>query len=247
MAVVELAFETPLKNLDLQVKFGDYLFVEAAWLDYPEYLNFVQVYGENVPVYLDNSAWLNGRSVNIQDYLATIEALRPDVAVVPDALGKKGETIKLTKAFFDAGPPEKQGTRYMIVPQGKNKDEWISCLHIMTRMFRHRFQMVGLPRVMYPIRLQLARHVQAFNKLPVHILGCVDPSEIAGILASPLTNVTSIDTSWVARSALNKKKGERIDFENDDVEFSAFENALEDFLQRVTPGRFRPTVIKGAS
>lgn len=248
---VTLAFETPLKNLDLQVKFGDYLFAEADWLNrYPEYADFIQTYGENMPVYLDNSAWLLGESIDVKEFISIIEGLRPQVVVVPDAKGSRDKTIRLVKQFFEAGPP-KDGIKYMVVPQGKNSNDWIACFQTIVRMFRHDFQMVGLPRIMYPTRLQLARHVQAFCKKPTHILGCVDPSEITGILASSNATVASIDTSWPARLALGKKRDERIDFENDFITFDAFQNALSQFLKIITPGRpnYAPTesqiVIQG--
>jgi len=234
---VKLAFEAPLKSLELSSKFGDYLFAIALWLKHSEYSDFVLGRPESMELYLDNGCYEQGASIDIREYVGYIEGLQPDVAVVPDVYLNYPDTIRMAGVFFKEHLP--QTTKYMLVPQGKTMSEWVLCYHKLLRMFRHRFSIVGIPRNMFPHRLQLVRHVYNISKKDIHILGCVEPSEIAGILASNVP-VVSIDTSWPARYVLGKLgKEDRIDFETDEIGFQEFDGAVKEFLRRITPERVR--------
>lgn len=228
------AFETPFKNLDYASMCGDYIFALAHLVDTnPEYAHWITNRAEETELYLDNGAYELGQAMDLTRYVHIIESLQPNVVVVPDAMSDMAKTVSLAKQFFDQKIPA--GIHYMIVPQGKTTDEWLLCLHKMTRMFRHRFHIIGIPRVMHPRRLQLARHAHSFVKKPIHILGCVTTSEIAGILSSYVP-VVSLDTSWPARHALGKTgPKDRIDFENDDLDFDQFQKSVEIFLNEISP------------
>lgn len=227
-----IAYEAPLKSLELSSKFGDYLFAIAVWLKHEEYSDFIMNRNEHVGLYLDNGCYEKGSSINILEYIEIIEALRPDVIVAPDVYLNMQETLRMTKAFFDKKRPH---AKYMIVPQGRDTEEWIRCFHTMVRMFRHEFQVIGIPRNMYPKRLSLIRHVYNFAKKDIHLLGCVEPSEIAGILSSNIP-ILSMDTSWPGRFALGRTGPEdRIDFESDEISFESFDNAVKEFIKRITP------------
>ena len=244
---VPFAFETPHKNLEFQALYGDYIYANAPWIESDGYVDFVLSRSERMQIYLDNGAYENHESVSVKEYLSIIEALRPNVVVVPDVIGNRPATIRRVKEFFNAGPPSGPGApKYMIVPQGGSNDEWVTCFHTLLRMYRHDFHLVGLPRKMYPSRLILARHVYNLSKKPLHLLGCVDPSEIAGILASN-TPIASVDTSWPARKALGKTgPKDRIDFENDELDQDAFEAALMTFYDKIGLGSFRQMKPKEA-
>jgi hypothetical protein len=230
----QFAFEVPFANLDYASMFGDYIFALAHLIDTnPVYANWVTNRAEGMELYLDNGAYELGHSMDIDHYVHIIEALQPTVAVVPDVMSDLPKTLNLTKQFFDKKLPT--GTQYMVVPQGKTTDEWIICLHKMTRMFRHKFQIIGIPRVMYPRRLQLARHAHSFTTKPIHILGCVETSEIAGMLSSYVP-IRSLDTSWVARHALGKTgHKDKLDFETDNLDFNTFQNSVNTFLNQIAP------------
>jgi hypothetical protein len=232
--VCTMAFETPLANLDFSSMFGDYIFALAHLVETePDYAHWIMNRAEDMELYLDNGAYELGSSIDVKHYASVIESLQPDVAIAPDTMQDREKTIRLSKSFFELGAPK--GPKYMIVPQGKTTDEWVLCLHTLVRMFRHEFHMIGIPRCMYPRRLQLARHAQKFTKKPIHLLGCVDPSEIAGILQSNM-NVQSLDTSWPARHALGKLgPQDRIDFHTDDLEFEVFQASVSEFLRRIDP------------
>jgi hypothetical protein len=92
--------------------------------------------------------------------------------------------------------------------------------------------MVGIPRCMYPHRLTLVRHVLRFAQgKKIHLLGCGEPSEVAGILKSNAP-ITSIDTSWPARQSLGRTSfDDKLNFETDVLDFDKFTKQVKRFLK----------------
>ena len=230
--LVEFAFETPLQSLEMQATHGDYLFGIATWArDFPEYAHFLLEHSENSSLYLDNGAFEEGQSMDVMEYLTIIESLMPDWVVAPDVIQNSAKTIQMSKLFFMEAGQLSESVKVMVVPQGKTVEEWIHCFHVMVRMFRHKFDMVGVPRCMYPNRLALVRHIIKFARgKKIHLLGCGEPSEIAGILGSNAP-ITSIDTSWPARQALGRTDfGDKLNFEIDVLDFDKFTKQVKRFL-----------------
>lgn len=238
MMISKFAFETPIKSLDMQATHGDYLFGIATWAEkHPDYARFLITHSENADLYLDNGAYEEGQSIDIPSYLTIIESLMPNVVVVPDVISNAAKTIQMSKLFFAEANRLPNYIKFMIVPQGKSVEEWNYCLHVMIRMFRHKFSMIGIPKCIYPHRLQLVRHVLKFARgKEIHLLGCQDISELTSIFNSRVA-VASVDTSWPARQALGLlKPNDRIDFVNDKLDFDKFSNQVQRFLKLCKEG-----------
>jgi len=231
--ITEFAFETPLQSLDMQATHGDYLFGIATWArDFPDYSHFLLSHSENCSLYLDNGAFEEGKSMDVLEYLTIIESLMPDYVVAPDVIKDSAKTIQMSKLFFLEADQLPDTIKVMVVPQGKTVEEWVYCFHVMVRKFRHKFDMVGIPRCMYPHRLTLVRHVLRFARgKKIHLLGCGEPSEVAGILGSNAP-ITSIDTSWPARQSLGRTSfDDKLNFEDDVLDFNKFTKQVERFLK----------------
>jgi len=227
----KFSFEVPLKSLELQVEFSDYIFAIAPWFENETYRNFVHEHRSQLPLYLDNGAYEQGASIDIEKYIELIRTLHPDVVVAPDVYSDSKGTIELTRQFFKHSLPT--DTKVMIVPQGRSIIEWTRCLRTLYSEFENRFHLVGIPRVMYPNRLFLSVYSFKLTSKPIHILGCPDPNELPEIFDSGVP-VESLDTSYPTRKALGKVGlDDRIDFFNDRVSFKSMQKAVNEFFQLI--------------
>jgi len=234
--LTKIALETPLSCPDLGFRYGDYLFVLGHLWSNPVYREAV-LYWQRTgkPVYLDNSAFELSTSISNTDYFQVIGELRPDIIVVPDAVGQFKETVRLARSFFtEISGSAFMRHRFMIVPQGKDNRERMKCYHALKGM-GFPFHMIGLPRHAYPYRVELLYNLMKFtnkSNMLFHFLGVPDPKELNGI--SPLLH--SLDTSWVAKDAIGKGGFDSLNFEADEVEESAFLSSLEKLVNALQEG-----------
>ena len=224
---MKVAFTTPLKNLDLSMKHSDYLFLVAPTL----VEGLVDEIDTSLPIYLDNGAYEFGSSMPIDEFLTVIEIVNPAVVIVPDRPQHMEETLRLTTRFFDMVPKSWFSRfKFMIVPQGRTMDQWRHCFLVMLRKFRGMFHLVGIPKYLYPARVNAVRFVWGRSRKFSHLLGCPNPSEIPQILNANAP-VESIDTTWPARHSLGKLD-EVLDLVNDELDPEAFDKSCALFLEK---------------
>jgi hypothetical protein len=225
----KIALETPFANLDLGFKNSDYIFALAHLWSNKSYRAAVRRWkAASKEIYLDNSAFELSKSISNDTYIEIINDVRPDVIVVPDALGNFSETVKLARSFYISIPNTFYPRfRFMVVLQGRDNRERMKCFHTL-KGIGFPFHIIGLPRHAYPHRVELLHNVMKFtnkSNTPFHFLGVPDPEELRGI--TPL--LESLDTSWVAKDSIGKGGFDSLDFEHDVVEAGAFAKSLEKF------------------
>jgi queuine/archaeosine tRNA-ribosyltransferase len=221
-----IALETPKQNFELQLEHSDYIFALAHLWEDSRYRNFVfRAQAEGKAIYLDNSAFELKTSIEMDKYISIIREIKPQVIVVPDALGNIASTIKLTKTFYQGLPGNFfQQYKFMIVPQGKDNRERMKCFHIM-RSFGFPAHVIGLPRHACPHRVELLKLVKKFlPRTKIHFLGLPDPEELRGGIAH---EIDTIDTSWVAKYSVGKGGYEMLNFESDICDPDKFNEGLE--------------------
>lgn len=232
---IKVGFTTPVANLDLAVQYSDYLFLTAKMLEFDSTITFLHEMDENVSVYLDNGAYELGESVSVNDYITLAETFQPDVIIVPDRIKSMKRTIELAKAFFEEIPQSWLRERQiMIVPQGRDLNEWRHCFLVMFRLFQGQFHLVGVPKYLYPSRLSAIRFVWSKCRKPCHLLGCQDPSEL-GQLVTSNAPVLSVDTTWPARYALGKLD-QPLTFDEEGLTRQSFEEAIRVFYEKAGIG-----------
>ncbi len=93
---------------------------------YTEYYKNEQLRGATI--IMDNGACELGKSLDGESLLKAINAIKPDILVLPDSLDNGHETIQLSSAFIRNYSKYLSGIKLMGVAQGKTKEEWISTL-----------------------------------------------------------------------------------------------------------------------
>ena len=96
-------------------------------------------------VILDNGTVENGdpNPELLRDTLKFMSGMNAQLIVIaPDYIGDKERTVRATRDFLCDSPPGEYDI--MIVPQGKDPEEWINCL---TGNLDLPFDYIGLPRV----------------------------------------------------------------------------------------------------
>ena len=79
---------------------------------------------------LDNSIFELDEPYDVNKYLPWIKTLEPDIAIVPDALDSKEETLANLESFFqelESAGLGQLSTRYMGVAQGETEEELLEC------------------------------------------------------------------------------------------------------------------------
>ena len=98
-------------------------------------------------VILDNGAYELGRSVPFEHVLEVADWILPKEIVLPDVFLDGKETLKATAEAFEAlrHTSKWDYTNLMVVPQGKNTDEWVSCLRSLVDIAKP--DTIGIPIV----------------------------------------------------------------------------------------------------
>lgn len=178
-----------------------------------EYRNTFAVapWGSPIPGYtviLDNSVIELGTAVSIDTILEAAEAVHPTVIVLPDVLGAAQATIEgAHNALINWTHKINQVLgvgkwTYMVVPQGKNLEEFIWC----AQQFKGN-PMIGWWSVPRHMTAKLGARTQAtalLHKLnphkKIHLLGFSD-NLLDDIITSQLPMVTGIDSAVPIRAA----------------------------------------------
>lgn len=138
-----------IENYQDQV--SDYMFALLHKLiDSTEYFRLVTEYRDaGGVVFLDNSCFELGASLDNDLLYKTYDIVRPDIVILPDVLGNADATVERTLAFIKEHPDVIDHA--MAVPQGSSFDELIECYKLFRdfRLGSQSFAMIGIPFV-YP-------------------------------------------------------------------------------------------------
>lgn len=192
---------------------------EAESLVYHEW--YVQAVKRGEHVILDNGAYELGRSIESGTLLKLTEEIKPTEVVCPDVLFDSQGTIEGTRMFLYslAARGLLQHTKPMVVPQGKNIDEWSTCLAVLVNMciaagvqrptvgiLTRLGELVGVKQTRREVfklieakRPEVAHLLK--NKCEVHFLGCDD---YLNELTCPVVKyIRSTDTAKIVTLGLN--------------------------------------------
>ena len=105
-------------------------------------------------VILDNSVVELGDAVNVDFIIDAAEVCNPDVIVLPDVYTDGPATVQAVKEALDtwilpiSRTPRGRYIRYMIVPQGKTRDEFIDCAYQLATLTENYTEVCwwGIPR-----------------------------------------------------------------------------------------------------
>lgn len=143
-----ISHEIPLALIDdHQDNISDYMYVLLhKMIEDPVYAQ--KAYDYKGMVYLDNSCFELGASLDNDLLYEYSEKLGPTVVILPDVLGNRKETIERTFEFLDSYP---HVSNYgMAVAQGSTPDELIEC-YAEFRDYRNESEldlfMIGIPFV----------------------------------------------------------------------------------------------------
>jgi hypothetical protein len=210
MEQVKIYHEAPLSMFDAVRQFtdGDYALVHLLDSNERYAAEFMESKRLGRHIILDNSAYELGESFDINRFAHWVEALQPDLYVVPDKPGDVDATIE---AFHDWNskfadlPGKKMG-----VVQGKTVDEVVMCFESLQDigadvigvpfLIGKRFvyldsRLNGTPLSLMYMRVQLIEIIkqECPFRHPIHLLGVALPQE--GAFYRKDDWVVSVDTS----------------------------------------------------
>lgn len=231
------------------LKHNIYKLTKAATQEEADRLNVLRVYAgyylqyrskTNKPLYLDNSAFELGKSINLWDLLQCINALNPTHYFVPDHCDSYKKSMKLHDRWFKeynhqlrvtSPTGAKEYPKTIMALQGKNIKELINhydnikdTVDICGISYNYKF--FGDELKLPTTRPQLVNDLlDARPLMQVHLLGCYTPAEFfttGGKAIYNTPNVISLDTSlpvmvgldgkrWGAAASYYKPKGKLCD------------------------------------
>lgn len=109
------------------------------------------------------------------EVVAVADEIGADEIIMPDVLRDKEATLDVFVEHLDAVPARKR----MIVPQGKDWQEWETCLHAMIDICS-RFSSIGLPKHLESLpggratALRIIKQHRLYNWYHIHMLGAWD-------------------------------------------------------------------------
>jgi len=129
-------------------------------------------------VVLDNGAWELGKGDG-KRLMQEALLIEPDVIIVPDAFQDCANTLRMARTWI--GVCSKQAPEIMVVPQGRDLEEWCDCAlqlyNIVLDEGVERRTVLGLPKVLetYAGRRRAAiawcRYMKLFPYIEPHALG----------------------------------------------------------------------------
>jgi len=157
-------------------------------------------------IILDNSAAEIKSSVGEELLLKVTKELSPDLVIAPDVIYNAPETIRRTKSFIEAYWSElyKCGTGIMVVPQGKDKTEWLKCYEIFNNLTG--VQWLGISKFYTPVfgsRLSVLDAIAPTVKRSCHLLGVWD-NPYSLLYEKDFSFVRGVDTAKPIEYALKR-------------------------------------------
>lgn len=113
-------------SLSKEIGFGDYMYVLLhKYLEHQEYKNYIDNLGDGHIVYLDNSAFELGASLDNEVLYKAFKDIKPTAVFLPDVLGDMNTTVRRTQDFLSSYPDSHAHS--MAVIQGSTPEEMIEC------------------------------------------------------------------------------------------------------------------------
>ena len=123
-------------------------------------------------VILDNGA-AEGEELNYEDLLRAYDIVKPSEIILPDVLKDARKTIEKTIYFYEKHWNTVMRYKTMVVPQGKDLKEWISCFEELANTIP--FTCVGVPKWLGAngsLDRIIAVDYLSRCDVEVHLLGC---------------------------------------------------------------------------
>ena len=220
----------PNKHLSLMHDGDRYFALCHHYIQDSEYRNYFLNIRNNTPgafITLDNSA--AEHSLVTEDILIdVVKELKPNEVIAPDVLFDTEQTLKnfygFKKKMFDLGLLDH--TKIFACPQGKNKQEWLTCYYRM--VMDSAVSTMGLSKIAVPkcwndatgdtliakSRNECIALLQQKGWLfkPVHLLGMGEHDEFDFYLNNRIPNIRSSDSCYTILAAING-----INFEQGDI------------------------------
>lgn len=219
--MIKISHESPLCLLEESLKYNDYQYIlPFFWTRYPEYREFMLNYRkqEGSFIILDNGLF-EGEVPTIQELIALVNEIKPDVFIVPDEWNDRSKTHVNAKYWMGLKNsntlPEE--TELMVVLQGNTfgeiKQLYLQCIDLGYTHFSLNHSSiaydnefggeVGSELISLTTktagRLQLVEELVKENLMKkyhyIHLLGCSLPVEFMYYKPELVEYINSIDTS----------------------------------------------------
>lgn len=193
-------------------------------------------------VIMDNSIIELGEALDVDELIFKANRVGVDEVVCPDSFQNKEKTLELAAMYLPLMNEECRGMNIMVVPQGKDIEEWVECASEMILDDKYEFNTIGVPKVLCKDLPNHGRYKALEllktnlgddwpTDLQIHLLGCWDsPLEVLLIekqlrvedLIGIGKQIRGIDTALAYVYTANGIKitedcrphGYKIDFEN---------------------------------
>jgi hypothetical protein len=216
-----ISHEIPLSLIDEhQDSISDYMFVLLhKAIEDPVYFRKAGEYRDaGGMVYLDNSCFELGASLDNETLFEYYERLQPDIVILPDVLGDREATLTRTFDFLKDYPSTIANS--MAVAQGATEDELIKCYKEMVsyrNQSGERIAMIGIPfvyrwvdrdpYVQTQARISLLHRMVTEDIIDMdvlhHLLGTWQAREFAEYARKEYYWIYSIDTSNPIMAAID--------------------------------------------
>ena len=190
-------------------------------------------------------------------FLAALDTLKPNVAVLPDVICKSAESTKRSLDFYRKFGSQFPFVKWMFIPQGKTLTGWKASFQCYVDHMDPNNTWLGLTRFLPThvcpndplIRVKLAKEIKDhFPQLPIHCMGMADGDVNELDLLAKQGLVYSIDSSapvwrgWLGypikdRTAWRENDGPPVDFGAtlDDAYLETARKNLEVCLDKCKP------------
>jgi hypothetical protein len=200
---------------------GGYLVLSHYCLQYPEYKEFFKQ--STKPIILDNGSYELGVPIEADKMIMLAEEIGAETLVCPDVFMDGRGTIEATGNFLNNAKLKGSPFRLMIVPQGRNPNEYMGCLEELLNLTCEIPNLIiGVSFLVVanafadvldinPKRVELARPIVVGlvqtsairvrkQPTPIHLLGLGNPIELWAYRGNPY--VESADSSYAIKLAL---------------------------------------------
>lgn len=161
-------------------------------------------------VLLDNGA-AEGVLPDMKDLLDAYIQIGASEVILPDVLKDSIGTLEqVNKAVKYLQDMRLQDIPYMVVPQGRDEDEWLACAEIMVANFN--MHSIGIPKVLegadnprarFNIMSTLEEILDRYgeNEVEIHLLGCNTQPQVIGLIFREYLNVRGCDSAYAYLAA----------------------------------------------
>lgn len=210
---MKLACEIPTANLAELNGYTDYDFIIASHCVNDEkykqfFIDLRKEHPERESI-LDNGAFEEGKAIDFGIYKELIDALKPNVLVLPDVVNDMRATLKASEKFMSQYDELCNAGLYsmMGVLQGNTIKEYVECLEEFNQY--DVIETIGIPYHLFyrPLFIEKNNIIDFCdrNGLEIHILGLPNPFEVVELAKYP-DIIKSIDTSLPIVSGKHGKR-----------------------------------------